>query len=649
MQKHDTTALSDKHREMLEVGSAIAPEIIGARGYRTVRRADVPVDFAGYQRRNGLVMPLYSPDGITTGYQLRPDRPRRDKRGKPIRYETPSGARIIADVHPRMLGAVADPSIPLWMTEGAKKGDALASRGRCAISLVGVWMFRPKDSDEMLPCFDHVALAGRRVYVVYDSDVMHKPEVVMALERLVDDLEARGARPLVVYLPDAPDGSKQGVDDYLAAGGTPEHLEEIARPFTPADAARERMGRDAPLREKIAALWRIWRAESWRGIGGHTRREIMRAMIEDATRKGEVSSRGVRVIAAGRPLAERTGVSHKAVKNALRAFERDGRIARDEGEDRPADAPARYILLTPGGEGRARGPHDGKKQGEREGQRHAGGKRSAERKSNPGGYPTRAPLSEVKRLRWSYVERQYDQAAHSYVYSYVARLGKITGHILEALIDLGGAATVEELAEAVGAKRARDLVRDDRKLRALCAKELPDRCEVEYDRRGRVGVIVRLEDAGIVALSSEAGDYVRLADDWAEKLGIARELGGEYDAERRTRERHARARRAYKARGERRADRAPTEEELDADPRREHRRKRRRVDGLVAHGMRRDFATREVIGADGFLGDLSREGPPVTPRDGPTPPPVGDDHPLACECLGCSVRAPRYASPFGGA
>src|SRR5215207_9414168 len=81
MQKHDTTALSDKHREMLEVGSAIAPEIIGARGYRTVRRADVPVDFAGYQRRNGLVMPLYSPDGITTGYQLRPDRPRRDERG----------------------------------------------------------------------------------------------------------------------------------------------------------------------------------------------------------------------------------------------------------------------------------------------------------------------------------------------------------------------------------------------------------------------------------------------------------------------------------------------------------------------------------------------------------------------------------------
>src|SRR5215207_11375477 len=119
-----------------------------------------------------------------------------------------------------MLGAVSDPSVPLWITEGAKKGDALASRGRCAVSLIGVWMFRPKGSDEMLACFDHVALAGRRVFVIYDSDAMHKPEVGMALERLVGDLEARGARPLVVYLPDAPDGGKQGVDDFLAGGGS---------------------------------------------------------------------------------------------------------------------------------------------------------------------------------------------------------------------------------------------------------------------------------------------------------------------------------------------------------------------------------------------------------------------------------------------
>src|SRR5215217_5198987 len=139
-----TTYLPERHRQMLHEESAISPEIIGGRGYRTVKRADVPEVFADYQRRSGLLIPLYSPDGTTTGYQLRPDRPRRDKRSKPIKYETPTGARIIADVHPRMLGAAADPSVPLWITEGVKCGDALASRGCCAISLIGVWMFRPK-------------------------------------------------------------------------------------------------------------------------------------------------------------------------------------------------------------------------------------------------------------------------------------------------------------------------------------------------------------------------------------------------------------------------------------------------------------------------------------------------------------------------
>src|SRR5829696_4018816 len=461
-QQQRTIYLSQRHRQMLQAESAIAPEIIGARGYRTVQRADVPEDFADYQRRTGLLIRLYSPDGITTGYQLRPDRPRRDKRGKPIRYETPSGARIIADVHPRMLGAVADPSIPLWMTEGAKKGDALASRGRCAISLVGVWMFRPKGSDEMLACFDHVALAGRRVFVIYDSDVMHKPEVGMALERVVNDLEARGARPLVVYLPDAPDGSKQGVDDYLAseAGGKVEHLEENARPFTPVDAARERMGRDAPLRDRIAALWRSWHASeaTWRGIGGHTRREIMRAMIEDAARKGEVTSRGVRVIAAQCPLAERVGTRQPTICVGLKRLEADGLIARDRSGKRPADAAARYVLLTPGGEGRAKAYNNGEGSGESARQRQAR-RTGGSGESNPGYTGTRAPLSELRRLRWSYVERQYDQSAHSYVYAYIERVGKICGRVIETLLVRGGAATVEDLAEAVGAKRPRDLRR----------------------------------------------------------------------------------------------------------------------------------------------------------------------------------------------
>jgi hypothetical protein len=60
----------------------------------------------------------------------------------------------------------------LWITEGIKKADALASRGLAAVGLIGVWNFQ-RDG-ELLPCRDHVRLEGRLVRVVYDSDVMAK-------------------------------------------------------------------------------------------------------------------------------------------------------------------------------------------------------------------------------------------------------------------------------------------------------------------------------------------------------------------------------------------------------------------------------------------------------------------------------------------
>jgi DNA-binding Lrp family transcriptional regulator len=487
---------------------------------------------------------------------------------------------------------------------------------------------------------------------------MSKPEVAMALERLVSDLEDRGARPLVVYLPDAADGSKQGVDDWLARGGTVEQLEEIARPFDSADAARERMDRDAPLRDRLAALWRMWRDEPHRGIGGHTRREIRRAMLEDAARKGEPVRGGVRVVAAVRPLAERAGVSTKAVVNALRALERDGIIRRDRraARGRAADAPAYYVLLTPtpatAKPGRARGTHDGKTEGRRDGQRGAQTERRAERESDPGVYPMRAPrahpanplnareFGEIKRLRWSYVAREYAPDEHGYVYHYIRRLDKTAGRLLEALIEAHGEATVADLAAAVHARRVRDLVRDDRALRVRPVKTLADRTIVDYARAGRVGAIVRLVDAGIVALCA---DRVTLTDDWREKLGIARELGGEYETERRTRERHARARRAFKARKAHKADRAPTEAAMDADPRRAHRRKVRRVVVLVGHGMRYDIAAREVFGADGFISDLERGDPPEPERRLPPKRNGVYVHGPECDCWICGAGEPGEA------
>ena len=164
-QGESTPRLSSAHRRMLFDESGILPEIAAERGYRTARRrSEVPEAFAGYQRRLGLVVPVFSPDGATTGAQLRPDRPRKDRKGKPLKYETPGGSKVILDVHPRMLEEVRSGDGDLWITEGIKKADALTSRGLATVGLVGVWNFQ-RDG-ELLPCWDHVNLEGRRARVV---------------------------------------------------------------------------------------------------------------------------------------------------------------------------------------------------------------------------------------------------------------------------------------------------------------------------------------------------------------------------------------------------------------------------------------------------------------------------------------------------
>ena len=57
---------------------------------------------------------------------------------RPIKYEMPKDSGIRLDCPPMCQPQLADPRVPLWITEGQKKADALASRGLCAVALLGV-------------------------------------------------------------------------------------------------------------------------------------------------------------------------------------------------------------------------------------------------------------------------------------------------------------------------------------------------------------------------------------------------------------------------------------------------------------------------------------------------------------------------------
>jgi hypothetical protein len=221
---------------MLFEESSIGARVAVKRGYRTVTsKAELERLGFGRSQRNvpALLMPIYSPTGEIVLYQSRPNEPRIGKRGKPIKYETPTGASMALDVHPFCRESLADPGAPLFVTEGIKKGDALVSRGLCALALIGVWNWRGTNEHggkTALAEWESVALNGRKVYLVFDSDVMEKREVYAALSRLKAFLERRGASVRLIYLP-AGDGSlKQGVDDYLASGRTVDDLLENATP-----------------------------------------------------------------------------------------------------------------------------------------------------------------------------------------------------------------------------------------------------------------------------------------------------------------------------------------------------------------------------------------------------------------------------------
>src|SRR5215208_3670364 len=485
--------LSDAHRRMLYDESAIDPGVARERGYYTARRrSEVPETFQDYQRRVGLVVPMFSPDGETVGYQIRPDRPRK---GGP-KYETPEGISPIVDVHPRMREEVRHGDGPLLVTEGGKTGDAATSQGIPTVVLAGVWMWCvPKVKPYRLKsCFDYIRLEGREVFVAFDSDCMSKAEVQDALAALVAALEERGAAVKVIYLPDAGDGSKQGIDDYLAAGSTIREMLMLARDFDPADVSRIRLSRDEKLRAAVEDLERRWWDEEWKGRGGHTDRDVALKLIEAAARSGKIHPDGLRVRVSWGTLQVRAKVARRTLGKALARLEERGFMYRDN-KGRKPDKTGAFVL-------RAKVDHQG----------HT--ILTPVLLAVPHfhtGLPLRG-VPDVPRLRWPRPKftprrglvsgtRRMRNSKPLPPRDRIERLGKIRGAVVDALEIAGGTLTLAELCDALHHKRPRDV---------------------------RRRILPMLVDAGIVEVE---GHVLYLAANWSERLQAARVAGGELEAD----------------------------------------------------------------------------------------------------------------------
>lgn len=248
--------LSERHRHMLTVESGLSEATVAGRGYRTVRGPEGAAELVGLgfnlaqgrtaERGDVLLVPLYDITGAVVSHQIRPDAPRVSK-GSPLKYETPAQRGNRVDFPPAGRELAADGTSPIWVTEGAKTADAIAQAGAGTLMLAGVWGFMGRTAagigTAVVSDLYGVPVEGRTVYLAYDSDVVTKESVQAAERRLAEILGSRGAAVLVVRIPAAEGGGKQGADDYLAAGGT---LEELVATAQPPSSAGDPLGGRPP-------------------------------------------------------------------------------------------------------------------------------------------------------------------------------------------------------------------------------------------------------------------------------------------------------------------------------------------------------------------------------------------------------------------
>lgn len=153
---------------------------------------------------------------------FKPDTPRSNAEGKPLKYEHPKGeaTRAFFLAMPDEMfwqRVLADVRVPIVLVEGAKKAGALLSLGYAAIALPGIFNGRRKQPERLIPELQGFASGDRPVYFCFDHDTKPKTvrQVNLAILRTGKLFERAGCRVRVIQLP----GPEKGVDDFIAAQG----------------------------------------------------------------------------------------------------------------------------------------------------------------------------------------------------------------------------------------------------------------------------------------------------------------------------------------------------------------------------------------------------------------------------------------------
>ncbi|TWU08849.1 hypothetical protein CA54_40860 [Symmachiella macrocystis] len=220
-------ALQPHHIEQLRA-SGLTDETILACKFKSENRIQhirLILQHKTFPKKCGscLIIPYYDHNGDYTAYQrVRPDTPRtsgKDKR--PIKYESPrkSQNRAYFPPHDCWSSVIEDTQQRIMITEGEKKAAKACQEGFPTIGLAGVWNWKPESTkvDSLIVDLDTINWSGREVVISFDSDIATNENIQDAESRLANLLTKKGANVRVARIPEAKDGSKVGVDDFLVS------------------------------------------------------------------------------------------------------------------------------------------------------------------------------------------------------------------------------------------------------------------------------------------------------------------------------------------------------------------------------------------------------------------------------------------------
>jgi hypothetical protein len=504
---------------------------------------------------------------------------------------------------------------------------------------------------------------------------------------------------------------KAGMDDHFAAGTlTVEDLRGMRRRFDPADLARERLNRNAALRDALDKRRDYLREMPVKGSGGGTRVAFVRVLTLEAEKSGELVERngrpGIRVVMDRRTVSEKAQKSLKAISNAIEFFESEDvpTLCRDNA-GRKGEKAGAFVLFTDftdSTEGAQKGTHNGEIRGAEEKAEEKGSLREGKRiplslASYPTGvYPSARISEKVPALRHPKVILYWAMKNGERVVAdshYVWRLAEQRAEIMRHALDAGPRVPVADLMPRFATERTRqrDFVR--RVLRPLTGRRL--------DKNLVTGEFVEVDIGPALAKLERDADGTLMfcpRSDWLEALEEHRKRTDEIEDSRRQAKKYADQRKNYRERKDAPTD--PTPELAGPEKVREivEVADRRDQAARVEEQRRKVGTTPETFLADALEGnsgfgwrelralwmakggkpeDLRRavkvpyrfrrehdSGPLYVERVGTTPEPEREpapvailhepedwrSHPLDCECHECLSPMPtRYAQVWSGA